>query len=289
MIVGLTIDAYYFSVLRGLRRFGLLVGYRIAANLAQLVLLALAIALDIASVELVVAIYAFVYLVPILFIELFQGPVRGLPAGPPLDLGRRARSMAGLAVPALISGTAYAAILGLDVFFVRVLAPAALPDYGAARALAMPMSLVSFAVGVTLMPRVATSDGAGRRRLLGQALLATTGLASLATVGYALLGPFVFGIVFPPTYVATGLSLGLMAAAVGLLGIYSVLSQWWMGIGRPRLPAACLVTGAVVATAAHLLLTRDQGVVGATGSIGIGALAAVALLAVATLREQRAG
>lgn len=285
VIVGLTIDAYYFSVLRGLRRFGLLVGYRIAANLAQLVLLLIAIGLGIASIDLVVAIYAFVYLVPIAVIELAAGPIRGLGGRRPLEFGRRAREMSALAIPALITGTAYTAILGLDVFFVRVLSPASLPDYGAARALAMPMTLVSFAVGVTLMPRVATSDVAGRWRLLRQAILATAGLATLATLGYGLLGPAVFGVVFPSAFATHGTSLGLMAAAVGLIGVYSVLSQWWMGIGRPLVPAASLVTGALAAGAGHLALTHEYGAVGAAASIGIGAAVALVLLLAATVRE----
>ncbi len=51
VIVGLTIDAYYFATLRGLQRFGWLATYRVAANALQLVLLVALIALDVLTVE----------------------------------------------------------------------------------------------------------------------------------------------------------------------------------------------------------------------------------------------
>ena len=180
MIVGLTIDAYYFSALRGLGRFSLLVGYRIGANLAQILALIVAWWLGVASVPLAVGIYALTYLIPIALIEVRPGPVRAILGG----VARPRRSLMGpltrFAIPALVSGTAYAAILGLDVYWVRILAPDHLADYSAARALAMPMSLVPFAIGVVLLPRVAATDTARRWRLLRQAMLATTAAATLA-------------------------------------------------------------------------------------------------------------
>jgi O-antigen/teichoic acid export membrane protein len=115
VIVGLTIDAYYFSALRGLGRFSLLVGYRIGANLAQILALVAAWWLGIASVPLAVGIYALTYVVPIALIELRPGPVRAILG----STARPRRSLMGpltrFAIPALVSGTAYAAILGLDV------------------------------------------------------------------------------------------------------------------------------------------------------------------------------
>lgn len=278
MIVGLTIDAYYFAGLRGLSRFTLLVAYRIGANLAQILLLLGAWWLGLATVPVVVAIYAFTYLVPILAIEVAVGPVRAL-VGPAARVSRELLGpLTRFAIPALISGTAYAAIMGLDVYWVRVLAPAELADYGAARALAMPMSLVPFAIGVVLLPRVAATEPAGQVRLLRQALAATTVAAAAAVAGYVLLGAWVVGVVYPDGYEAAADLLPLLATAMGVMGVYSVLSQWWMGRGRPGPAAASLVVGAVVAAVAHVVLDPRLGAVGAAWSMLIGGAVAVAIL-----------
>ena len=284
--IGLTIDAYYFGALRGLGRFGLLAGYRIGANLVQLILLLLVWFLDVASVPVVVAIYALTYLVPIVIIEVLVGPVRGIlgrASRPHWDL---IRPLTRFAIPALISGTAYAAILGLDVYFVRLLAPEQLADYSAARALAMPMSLVPFAIGVVLMPRVAASRPADQRRLLRQAFGVTCLAAVLAVIGYLLLSPFLVDLVYPPGYEAAAGMVPILAAAMGILGAYSVLSQWWMGRGRPTIPAISLVIGAVVAAIANIALDGSLGAVGAAIAMGIGASVALVILGGLTLTER---
>ncbi len=284
VIIGLTIDAYYFSALRGLGRFSLLVGYRIGANLAQILALIVAWWLGIASVPLAVGIYALTYLVPIALIELRPGPVRRIL----ISVSRPRRSLMGpltrFAIPALVSGTAYAAILGLDVYWVRILAPEHLADYSAARALAMPMSLVPFAIGVVLLPRVAATDSARRWRLLRQALLATTAAATLAVIGYVIFSPLVVGIVYPDAFAGAAETLPPLALAMGAVGVYSVLSQWWMGRGDPRRPAATLVIGAIAAGIAHLLLDGRYGGLGAAVAMLIGASVAIAILGVLTLR-----
>jgi O-antigen/teichoic acid export membrane protein len=285
VVIGLTIDAYYFAALRGLRRFGWLVLYRVGANLAQLILLLGVVTLDAASVGAVVAIYAGVYLVAIAAIEATVGPVRALLRRATGPARAAIRELTGFAVPALISGTAYATILGLDVFFVRLFAPAELADYGAARALAMPMSLVSFAIGVILLPHVASAAVPDRRRLLVQALVTTVALGVAGVLAYAMLGPTALAIVYPEEYRAAGGTLVLLAASIGLMGGYSLLSQWWMGTGRPGPAAICLVAGAAAACAAHLVLTASLGGNGAAISTGIGALTAIGLLGAATLRH----
>lgn len=278
IIVGLTIDAYYFAILRGLGRFALLVGYRIGANLAQIVLLALAWWLEIASVPVVVAIYAFTYLVPILVLELAVGPVRTL-------AGRAARADLALigpltrfAVPALVSGTAYAAIMGLDVYWVRLFAAGDLADYGAARALAMPMSLVPFAIGVVLMPRVAGSRPAEQRRLLRQAVGATALASVIAVIAYVVMAGFAVGLVYPPDYAPAADTVPLLAAAMGVLGVYSVLSQWWMGRGRPVRAAASLVVGAAAGAVADIVLVPPLGATGAALGMAVGAGVALGIL-----------
>jgi O-antigen/teichoic acid export membrane protein len=287
IVIGLTIDAYYFGALRGLGRFGLLAGYRIGANLAQIVLLVVLWVLGVATVPLAVAIYALTYVVPIVVIELSDGPVRGILGSSARVARARLGPLTRFAIPALVSGTAYAAIMGLDVYFVRLLAPEDLADYSAARALAMPMSLVPFAIGVVLMPRVAGSDEAARERLLRQALVATAAAAAAAVVGYVLLAPAVVALVYPAGFEGAAAIAPTLAAAMGMVGIYSVLSQWWMGRGRPVTPAVSLVVGAIAAAIAHLVLDPTAGGIGAAWAMTLGASVAIVLLGGITVLERR--
>ena len=209
VIVGLTIDAYYFGLLRGLRRFGWLAVYRVAANLAQLlIILALAFfgGADL-SLGIVVAVYSLIYLLPIAVIELVDGPGRTALAGAPdrtrgrIDGGRLV-ALTRFAIPALISGTAYGAILGFDVFFVRIFAPEELADYAAARSLAVPMLLVPFALSVVLLPQVAAATGAEVRRLLRRALGIAVAAAVAGWLAYLLVGPTLVSLILPPSYAA---------------------------------------------------------------------------------------
>ena len=289
VIVGLTIDAYYFAVLRGLGRFGLLVTYRIGANLVQIVAVVAASLLGAAAVSAFVAIYAFSYLLPILLIEVSAGPLRSL--HPLAGRARRheLRRLAAFAIPALVSGIAYAGLLGLDAFWLRVLAPEALADYAAARTLAMPVTLVSFAVGVVLMPRVAAAADNDRRGLLVRAVLLTVTANAFAVLGYVIASEAVVSFVYPPSFAAAASLAPLVALEIGMLGLYSVLSQWWMGTGRPLRPAVILVASALVASMVHLGLDPVLGGAGAALALLLGATVGTAILGGTTVLDVRGG
>lgn len=279
VVVGLTIDAYYFAALRGLGRFRLLVGYRIAANATQLVLLVVLAALDLASVTSSVVLYALVYLIPIAVIELREPVVS--PILPRLAdirapiVGQLSR----FAIPALISGTAFGVIFGLDTYAVGVLAPTDLPDYAAARSLVMPMTLVPFAIGVVLMPRIAAAT-ARQRRDLAAALAATVGASALAIAAYAVLGDWLVALVYPDGFAGAAAFLTPLATALAVMGVYSVATQWSFGLGESRRPAAAIVIGALVAIVGQIVLTSAYGGTGAAAAIALGAGVALALLAI---------
>jgi O-antigen/teichoic acid export membrane protein len=294
VVVGLTIDAYYFALLRGLRRFGWLAIYRVAANLAQLLaILALAFIGVELSLPLVIAIYSLIYLVPITVIELIDGPSRralSRPVGVPLTRSTEAAHVVSLtrfAIPALLSGTAYGAILGFDVFFVRIFAPDSLADYAAARSLALPLLLVPFALSVVLLPQVAAAPQREVGRLLRRALSIALAAALVGWLGYVLLGGFVIDTFFPPSYAGAVAPLATLVPAVALLGIYSILSGWMMGIGRPWTTALCLATGACVTIAGQVLITSSLGAVGAGIAMALGAATALVLGGIAAWRILR--
>lgn len=297
VIVGLTIDAYYFALLRGLRRFGWLAIYRVAANLAQLlVILALALAGEHhLSLGVVVVVYSFIYLLPIIVIELVDGPLRhALAPAAGAALARATEwahviDLTKFAIPALLSGTAYGAILGFDVFFVRIFAPDSLADYAAARSLALPMMLVPFALAVVLLPQAAAAPAAIVGALLRRALIIAGVAALLGWLGYVVLGPTVIDLFFPPSYEAAAGPLTTLVPAVGLLGIYSIMSGWMMGINRPWTAALCLSAGAIVTIIGHMTITAQYGAIGAGVAMTLGAGTALVLVGVATWRILRSG
>ena len=285
MVVGLTVDAYYFGVLRGLERFRLLIGYRISANLVQIIGLSVLAWAGAVTVTSAVILYAGVYLIPMVVIELRMGPLLSLlRAAGPVTRGAM-RAIVAFAIPALISGTAYGVVFGFDVFSVRIFSPGSLADYGAARTLAQPMLMVPYAVGVVLMPRTAALSERERLRFLARSMLVTVLSVSALVCAYLWLGPFAVTALLPASYARALDPLRWLAPSLGLLGIYSVLSQWWLGSGRPGAPALSLGGGAVMTLVAHATVTRNLGAVGAGISIGIGAAFAIVVLGSLTLRQ----
>jgi O-antigen/teichoic acid export membrane protein len=284
VVIGLTFDAYYYSFLRGLGRFGLLVLYRIGANLLQIVLLLVFVLADMRNPTGIIALYSFVYLIPIAVIEGRGGPLFGLLRHAPPPVRSRVVSLARFAIPSMISGTAYAGILGLDVFFVRVFARDAFADYGAARVLAIAMTYFPFAVATVLLPRVAAASMGQRFSLLRRAVVASTAITVIGALAYAIIGPFVLEVAFPPSYGGAEATLKILPGAIGLLGIYLLLNDWWLGLGRPWVPAGALTFGALVGSGAQTILTPAYGAVGASFSVAIGTLSAFVLLGSATLR-----
>jgi O-antigen/teichoic acid export membrane protein len=154
--------------------------------------------------------------------------------------------------------------------------------------LTAPMLLVPLSIDVVLLPRVAAaSSHVERSQLLRQALVASSAVAFVAAAAYALAGQLVVDLAFPSSYADATDMLPFLAAAVGLLGIYSVMSEWWMGIGRPLPAAISLAMGATVAVAAHLVFTPRFGGIGAAVSIALGTATALLLLGRLTVRAQR--
>ena len=287
VVIGLSIDAYYFSVLRGLEEFALLGAYRSAAALIQLLLLIAVVAAGIVSVEVVVVIYSFVYLVPIALIETVRRPLfRTLVAA-----RRATRPIRGLlryAIPSLIIGLSYGAIFGLDVFFIRLGAPEALPDYLSARTLVQPMTLIPFAITIVLLPKLTRASDDERTRLLGRAVFATASVAVVGGIAYFTIGPAVIDLVFPSSYSASPETMGFLALAVGFLGVYSVLTQWWVAVGHPFRPAFTLTAGAAATAVLQLVLTPELGATGAALAIGGGVAFALLVIAPPTLRRLQA-
>jgi O-antigen/teichoic acid export membrane protein len=244
----------------------------------QLLLLAVMAYLAVDDVQTVVTLYALVYLIPLVAIETAAKPVWSLLRAADRPSRTEFRKLSRFAAPALIAGLAYGGILGLDVVLVRVLASDQLATYGAARALALPMTMIPLALGVVLLPRVAATSEGERWHLLVKAMAVTTLLSLIVGVAYFLLGGFALEVVYPASYRGATTTLHALVPGLGLLGLYVVLSQWCLGAGFPKLPAWSLSLGALTASVADAFLIPRYGAPGAGIGMTIGMVVAIAVL-----------
>ena len=270
MVLGLSIDGFYFSALTALEEYRMTIVYRCIANTAQLVLLAGAVASGLASVGVVLAIYALIYLVPIAAIEVYRGPIRAS-AGRwrPASI-HRIKRLSTFAVPSLAAGLSYGAIFGGDVFLVRLLAPQDSAIYGAARALAVPLIIAPTAIGTVIQPKTAGATAEEQWAMLRRVVGAGIGIAVIGTLIYAVLAGPAVSLFYGHAYDQAAPQLRLVAAALAVLGVHTLLQYWCLGAEIPRLPAISLACGASIAAALGFLLVPPLGGSGAAIAIAVG-------------------
>jgi O-antigen/teichoic acid export membrane protein len=287
VVLGLSLDGFYFSALTTLEEYRLTVVYRCIANIGQLVLLACAVAAGVASVGVVLAIYALIYVVPIAAIEAYRGPVRVAGWRRTGASAARIRRLTSFAIPSLVAGLSYGVIFGGDVFLVRLLARADSAVYAAARALAVPLIIAPTAIGTVVQPETAGAAPEDQWRMLQRVLAAGVGIALIGTLAYAALAGPLVSLFYGHDYLEAASQLRLVAAALAVLGVHTLLQYWCLGAGLPRLPAVSLVCGATIAAAVGVFAVPRLGGNGAAIAIAVGMTAAVGIL-LALIRQRLA-
>jgi O-antigen/teichoic acid export membrane protein len=289
VVLGLSIDGFYFSALTTLEEYRLTVVYRCIANVGQLILLACAVVAGVASVGVVLAIYALIYVVPIAAIETYRGPVRAAGWRRSAVSADRIHRLTSFAVPSLIAGLAYGVIFGGDVFLVRVLARQDSATYAAARALAVPLIIAPTAIGTVVQPETASATAEERWTMLRRVLAAGIGIAVIGSLVYAALAGPLVSIFYGHGYDQAASQLRLVAAALAVLGVHTSLQYWCLGAGLPRLPAISLACGASITAALGFLAVPRLGGAGAAIAIAVGMTAAVGVLLVLIRRQLAIG
>lgn len=278
VVLGLSLDGFYFSALTTLEEYRLTVVYRCIANTGQLILLACAVAAGIASIGVVLAIYGLIYVVPIAAIEIYRGPVRTAGwrrSGASAD---RIRRLTSFAVPSLIAGLSYGVIFGGDVFLVRLLAQQDSAVYAAARALAVPLIIAPTAIGTVVQPETAGAAPEAQWAMLRRVLAAGVGIAVIGSLVYAVLAGPLVSLFYGHDYEAAASQLRLVAVALALLGVHTLLQYWCLGAGLPRLPAISLALGAAITAAVGFVAVPRLGGAGAALAIAVGMTIAAGVL-----------
>ncbi len=277
VVIGLSVDGFYFSALSALEEYRLTIIYRSIANVGQIAMLMVAVAAGFTSLGLVLAIYSLVYLLPIGIIETYRpgwcGPA-GMAWVVPRSYSHTRRLCGSLSCRWSV----------LWRHFRRRHLPGPLlarhdsATYSAARALAVPLIIAPTAIGTVVQPRTAGTTIGGQwsmfRRIFGLGIA----IAVIGTVAYgALAGPLV-SLFYGTGYSGGGQRPRFVAGALALLGVHTLLQYWCLGAGLPHLPAISLGCGAVVAVGLAFVLVPALGGSGAALSIGVGMTLAAIML-----------
>jgi O-antigen/teichoic acid export membrane protein len=289
VVLGLSIDGFYFSALTTLEEYRLTVVYRCIANTGQLILLACAVAAGVASVGVVLAIYALIYFVPILAIEAYRGPVRAAGWRRTGATADRIRRLTSFAVPSLVAGLSYGVIFGGDVFLVRILARQDSAVYAAARALAVPLIIAPTAIGTMVQPETAGAAPDEQWAMLRRVLAAGIGIAVVGSLAYVVLAGPLVSVFYGHAYEAAVSQLRLVAVALAVLGVHTLVQYWCLGAGLPRIPAISLVCGASITAVVGLFAVPRLGGAGAAIAIAVGMTAATGVLLVLIRRRLAIG
>lgn len=282
IVVGLSADIIYFQLLTARHEYTWAAGYRLIANLAQLAILAVALMTGWRSVFGVVAIFAGSYGVGFVVVETQKRVLIDLVRHKVHTSAYHWRTLLRAAVPMALTGLAYSGITGFDTYLVRLTHPGLVASYGAAKTLAAPLLLVSFAVTTIVQPETAKLRDAEayvlRRRML---VLAMPVMATALILANGLAAPLIH-LLYASRYPAAVTTFRWIAAGVAVLGVYTLLQSWCYGRGRYRAPLSSLAVGACTATAINIMLVPRLGAPGAGIAILGGSISACALLLLLT-------
>jgi O-antigen/teichoic acid export membrane protein len=282
MVVGLSADIFYFQLLIARHRYAWAASYRLIANLGQLAVLLIMFAVGLRSVLAVVSIFAGSYAVGFVIAEWHERVLIDLLRRGSRATMRHRRVLLRAAVPTALTGLAYSGIAGFDTYLVRIRHENLVATYGAAKTLAGPLLLLSFAVTTIVQPETAMLDETGARALRRRMLAVAAPVAGVGLLIVIALAGVVIHVVYGARYAAAVATLRWLASGVAVLGVYTLLQSWCYGRGRYGAPLVSLTAGACAAVTTNLLLVPTLGTSGAGIGVLVGSSVACILLLLLT-------
>lgn len=290
LVLGLSADAMYFQILTGRRRYMTATVYRLVANVAQLAITVALLVAGVRSVHVFLGVFGGSYVLGMAAVELRGAgvlPMLRLPSAHAVSA--RLRRLLAASVPSALTGYAYAALAGLDTYFLVLNRRDMVATYGAAKTLSVPPLLVAYALGNMVQSEAAHAtpeDAAAlRRRILRGGLLVAAAGTGVACAVAAPAVHLLYGHRFPQ---APG-ALRLLAAATALLGLHSLLHTWAFGRGKYHYPLISLSLGILPAVGLNLALVPAIGITGAAAGVLAGTVVAVGALWLLTGRLAAVG
>ena len=280
-LVGIAVLETYREVQRGLGRFIPMTVFYALANLLQLIAIAAAALMGRQSPQLFVIIYGASSLAAWVVMERIA-PVGLRFARSALEL-KRLVAVLRFAQPLLVQSVFFAIWFSADLVFVQLtLEPSATGNYAAAKTLANSLWLAPTAIGMILVPRVARLSQSELGPYLG-GVLALTAVVTISTTAFvvALGGPLIVA-AFGDHYPQAVTPIGVLAVGMGLHGVYIVLFNLWIGLGRPMVNMVSAGAGMVCTLLAAALLVHTYGLLGAAWSFSLGSAARLAVISAYT-------
>jgi O-antigen/teichoic acid export membrane protein len=280
-LVGVAVLETYREVQRGLGRFISMTVFYGLANLLQLVAVGAAALLGWRSPQLFVMIYGASSVAAWLAMERLA-PVGLRLVRSSLDR-ERLPAVLRFVHPLLWQSVFFAVWFSADLVFVQwVLGPSATGSYAAAKTLANSLWLAPTAIGMTLVPRVARLPQSEMRRHVA-GVVALTAVVTLSTTALLVVfgGPLLVA-AFGDRYPQAVTPIGVLAAGMGLHGLYIVLFNLWVGLGRPAVNMVSAAAGMVLTLVAAALLVPSFGLLGAAWSFTLGSGVRLAIIAAYT-------
>lgn len=279
VLTGLTVDAMYFGLLRGLGHHQQLATYMVSANLVKILLVVLAVyVIGNRSPWLVLIVFSYSYLLPIFVLERTR-PSR-IAFSTSLVSARYLTELTKLAIPMMASASAYGVTAGVDIVFLEHYGNfEKVAYYVAAKTLTMVFLFAPFGIVTVLLPKVASLPDARQvLRYLKVSLGLVSAVSAFLFLAILLGGDLVVRLIYPPEYVAALDSLYILSAGMALFSVYAVIGHTWDGIGRPIVPAATMGMGALVNVIANLYLIPPLGAFGAGLALVLAYFVALACL-----------
>jgi O-antigen/teichoic acid export membrane protein len=199
------------------------------------------------------------------------------------------RQLIGLAGPLSIFGLASVALMNVDIFFVKALAPdtAASGPYAASQNIARIPYFLLTGVSLLVLPALARALREGRaqataraRQSLRIALLAAVPASAMIAATARPLLELLYGASYAPGAEA----LSVLASAMAALALASITGSALSGIGGQRTTAAAAVIGLLLTLSLCVLLVPTLGGVGGAIATASGTGLAALVLAVALAR-----
>lgn len=279
-LLGVGVFETYRESQRGLRHFGAMVVFYLAANLLQLLAILVAARLGWRSPPLFLTIYGLSSLAALVIMQAVR-PI-ALSVRPDLVAWQRIRSIARFVRPLVFQTVFYAVWSGADIVLVgRLLGPVATGNYAAARTLVTVLALAPIAIGIVVGPEVARLSLRGVeavRRFVSVALVFTAIVSVPLAVGLVWFKEPIIDFVFGSQYPLASRPLTALALGMTLFALFLVFESLWVGLGRPRIVAIGSGIAMVCTVTLGLILIPRFADLGAAFAYAAGSAAQLAII-----------
>lgn len=268
VVLKITVDAFYYALIRGLINFNKLLAFRFVTNLlnAILVLIAVLSFTDI-SISLAIAIYVSTPIISILIFETIQNEKFRIKLK---HFSKKcAIKILKFAAPVIIASVGYDIMFNIDTIIIKQLEGLeSVATYSIARTLTLVFTFISGATVTLLMPKISNflshnNDFAYILRVTKKTLMVIL-LSSLTIyIAYVLFGELIIRLLFTEKYLDAFYPLLLLSLGQIFFSGFSIIWSVWEGQGKPYLPSIITILGALLNIIGNYILIPLYGINGA--------------------------